>query len=196
VLIDFRIPVSQETLTAVSRIDRFRGQWPATATVPIERLTRIKEAATVQSVASSCRLSGMPVSDTEVLAVLRGEAAVADSAAIRGYASGLEWPFPANDRFVDQEVLQALNRAILDRADEPATGGEWRTQELNREAFDAEGHALGWIFPTLPPRLIKEKIDDLLTWLDNTPCWSSVRSSWPFWRSARSSMATAGPLAR
>jgi hypothetical protein len=138
----------------VAKIDRFRGQWPATAAVSPERLNRIREAATVQSVAASCRLSGMPVGENEVLAVLRGQGVISDAAAIRGYATGLEFAFPANDRFVDQDALKALNRAILDRGDEPAAEGEWRTQELNREAFDAEGKALGWM------------TDDLLTWLE------------------------------
>ena len=34
--------------------------------------------------------------------------AVGDAAAIRGYAAGLEFPFPASDRFVDQEALPGL----------------------------------------------------------------------------------------
>jgi Fic family protein len=37
---------------------------------------------------------------------------------------------------------------------------------MSREAFDSEGKALGWVFPTLPPRMIDEKINDLLTWLE------------------------------
>jgi Fic family protein len=158
--------VTQEFLTTVSKFDRFRGQWPSSAALPAERLDRMIEAATICSVASSCRLSGMPVNDNDVAAVLRGEGTAPDAEAIQGYAAALDFPFPAHDRFVDQEILQALNQLILGHGPAPAEGNAWREHEMNREAFDADGKALGWVFPTLPPRLIEEKIDDLLTWLE------------------------------
>jgi Fic family protein len=163
---DFRIPVTPETLNKVSRIDRFRGQWPSITAVPAERLNRMRDAATVRSVASSCRLSGMPVNDNDVAAVLRDESATPDAKAIKGYAAGLELPFPGNDSFVDQELLQLLNGTILGEDGLSAGGSPWREQEMNREAFDADGKALGWVFPTLPPRMIDEKTDELLTWLE------------------------------
>jgi len=158
--------VTQEILTRVSEIDRFRGQWPSSAAISAERLERIREAALVRSVASSCRLTGIPVTEVDVAAVLRGEASPTDAGVIRGYGAGFEFPFPDNGRFVDQEVLQGLNRTILGKPGGAGESAVWREQPMNREAFDSEGHALGWVFPTLPPRMINEKIDELLTWLE------------------------------
>ena len=163
--IEFQVPVTQEILTKVSKLDRFRGQLSNLTAIPGERLDRIRQAATVQSVASSCRLSGMHVSDSEVAAALRDDSPLSEGEAIHGYAAGIDFPFPGPERFVERETVAALNQAVLGRTDatEP---GPWRQRELNREAFDAEGKALGCVFPTLPPRLIEEKTEDLLTWLE------------------------------
>lgn len=164
--IEFEIPVSQEILTKISRLDRFRGEWVSGLGLAMDRMERLEEAALVQSVAASCRLSGMPVSEHDVVAVLREETgSMPDAAAIHGYAAGLRHPFPGPDEVVGTETLRELNRVILQRDDPPAETG-WREQPLNREAFDSDGHALGWVFPTLPPRMIAEKIEDLMTWLE------------------------------
>jgi len=166
VSIDFKVPVSEEILAHVSTLDRFRGQWPSVSALPPERLSRLREAATVQSVASSCRLSGVHVSDGDAAAALRGDGSTPDAESMKQYADALEFPFPGPDRFVDAATLQALNGVVLGRGDEPPGESPWRQEVMSREAFDAEGKALGWVFPTLPPRMIDEKINDLLTWLE------------------------------
>jgi len=147
-------------------LDRFRGQWPSVSAIPAERLLRLREAATVQSIASSCRLSGIHVSEGDVAAALHGDRSTPDGEAVKSYARALDFSFPGADRFVDPEALQALNRAVLGREPGAETTGPWRTEVMSREAFDADGKALGWVFPTLPPRMIDEKINDLLTWLE------------------------------
>ena len=163
--IEFQVPVTQEILTKVSKLDRFRGQLSTATALPGDRLERIREAAAIQSVASSCRLSGMHVGESEIAAALRDGSPLGEADAIRGYAAGLDFPFPGPERFVERETVAALNKTILGRTEATDTG-PWRQREMNREAFDAEGKALGWVFPTLPPRLIEEKTDDLLTWLE------------------------------
>jgi len=166
VSIDFRVPVSEEILAHVSTLDRFRGQWPSVSALPSERLSRLKDAATVRSVASSCRLSGIHVSDGEAAAALKGDRSTPDADSMNQYARALEYPFPGPDRFVDTDTLQALNRVVLGRDTEPPADNPWRREVMSREAFDADGKALGWVFPTLPPRMIDEKTNDLLTWLE------------------------------
>ena len=164
--IDFKVSVNEEILAHVSKLDRFRGEWPSVCALPAERLSQLREAATVQSIASSCRLSGIHVSDGDAAAALRGDPSTPDAAAMAHYAQALELSFPGPDQVVDAQVLQSLNRAVLGQIDEPQDENPWRQEVMSREAFDAEGKALGWIFPTLPPRMIDEKINDLLTWLE------------------------------
>jgi Fic family protein len=166
VSIEFRIPVTQEILNTVSKLDRFRGEWPTLTTLPAERLERLRQASVIQSIASSCRLSGMHLNENEVAAAINGDESVADAKAILGYAAGIDFPFPGADRIVDCETLSGLNATILHRDPVDPERIPWREQEMNREAFDGDGKALGWVFPTLPPRLVEEKTEDLLTWLE------------------------------
>jgi Fic family protein len=167
VSIDFRIPVTQEILSTISRIDRFRGEWSSGSSLPAERLLSLQEASMIQSVAASCRLTGIHVTDHDAAGVLRdGARMLPEADALLGYAAAMELPLPESGSLLNSDDLLRINSLILGK--EKAKGDElpWRVEPLHREAFDAEGKVLGWVFPTLPPHLIEEKIEDLLTWLE------------------------------
>lgn len=160
---DLKIPLNAELVAAVSRLDHFGGQWSANHGVSAERLARLEEAARVQSTAASCRLGGLRVSDADVAGLLRGEALpLRDSAEILGYAAALTAAFPGSERLVGIEDLRSLHGLVLGNTGESG----WRTQPLHREGFDREGKATGLVFPSLPPRLVEEKTEELLTWLE------------------------------
>jgi Fic family protein len=165
--VDVRIPVSQEILTEVSWLDRFQGAWSARQTMSSERLRRLEEAADVQSIGSSCRLAGIRVQDTEVAALLRGERlSVLDASEILGYAAALRQPLPGPGRLLSSDDLRRLHAVMMGWAGNGSDRSPWRQSPLHREAFDAEGQTLGHVFATLPPRLVEEKTEELLTWLE------------------------------
>jgi Fic family protein len=121
----------------------------------------------IQSVAASCRLTGIHVTDHDAAGVLReGSRTLPEAGAILGYAAAMELPLPESGALLSSDDLRKINSLILGR--EGAKDGDppWRIEPLHREAFDSEGKVLGWVFPTLPPHLIEEKIEDLLTWLE------------------------------
>ena len=164
--IDFQIPISQQTLTAVSKLDQLRGRWSSAQALPGARLERIEEATRVQSIAASCRLSGVRVSDMEVAGLLRGESLVVrDAKEVLGYASGMRYALPRGGPMLRAEDLCSLHAVV---ASSPPREGPspWRQAPHQREAFDSAGKATGRVFSTLPPRMIEQKIDDLLTWLE------------------------------
>jgi Fic family protein len=70
--------------------------------------------------------------------------------------------FPGCDRLLGRDELRALHAVLLGQS----TWSDWRTEPLHREGFDADGKATGLIFPTLPARLVGEKTEELLTWLE------------------------------
>jgi Fic family protein len=167
VSIDFTIPITQEILSTISRIDRFRGEWSSGYALSPERMASLKEAAKIQSVAASCRLTGIHVTDHDVAGLLRdGSLALPDSEAVLGYAAAMELPIPESGTLLSSADLRRINALILGRDGDAAGEPPWRVEPLHREAFDAQGRVLGWQFPTLPPHLINEKIEDLLTWLE------------------------------
>jgi Fic family protein len=106
------------------------------------------------------------VSDADAASALHGEHSSPDEESMRDYARALDFSFPGPEQVVDATVLQKLNRVVLGRENDPPSENPWRLEVMSREAFDGEGKALGWVFPTLPPRMIEEKINDLLTWLE------------------------------
>lgn len=164
---ELNLPTSREILKLVAHIDRFRGAWGREAALPPDRLARLREAAKVHAVASSCRLIGVRISDTEAAALLRGETPVVrEGAAVLGYANALDATFPRDGALVTPAEIARLNSIVEGASPEPGPASRWRHEPIHLEAFDAEGHALGRVFQTLPPRLIEDKLDEACTWLE------------------------------
>jgi Fic family protein len=166
-LLKLNLPVTPEILKAISRIDRFRGQWSERPALPPERRRQLEEVARIQSTGASCRLAGLRVTDREVTAILRGEdLALRDAAEVIGYARALALPSPTSDRLLDADYLARVHAVLLGEPPESEPMSPWREEALYRESFDAEGKATGCVFPTLPPHLVREKSEELMTWLE------------------------------
>jgi Fic family protein len=164
--VQFNLPVSQEILNEVARFDRFQGSWSAQHTIPVERLSRLRAAAHVQSVAASCRLAGIRVSDADVASLIHGDGLpLSDSDEILGYSQALAAELPADGTLLTGEHLRPLHARML-HSHQDVEPSPWRTEPLYREAFDAGGHATGRVFSTLPPRFVQRKTEELLTWLE------------------------------
>ena len=100
------LPVSPETLKAVTALDHFRGVWAHGSGIPDGRLARLREASAIQSVAASCRLAGIRVTEADVAALLQGEAVpLQDGREILGYAEALRGPFPEPGESVTVEGI-------------------------------------------------------------------------------------------
>jgi hypothetical protein len=164
---DIRIPVNPEILKAISRIDQFRSFWAGGTSVPPEQLARMREAARVQSVASSCRIAGVRVSEEDVVAVLAGaSSATPERDDLLGYAAAMDRSFPAVGPIVTLDELAALNAVVVGKPGNPPPPSVLRETPLHLEVFDAEGRAQGRVLQTLPPRLLQDKSEDLVSWLE------------------------------
>jgi Fic family protein len=164
---DFTIPLSEWTLNAVSSVDRLKGQWAAGTGVSGARLRRVTEAARIQSVAASCRLSGIRVSDSDVAGLLRDQAVpTRDAEDVRAYARAFDQGLPSLERVLSTADLQALHGALVASPTIPPAPSPWRTRPHQFETFDANGRATGCIFSALPPRMLEDKVGDMLTWLE------------------------------
>ena len=162
------LPVSKEIVAAVSRLDRFQGIWSSGQIVRAERLPTLREAATVQAVASSCRLAGIRVSDIDVASLLRdGTGSIREARELLGYAAALNLPLPGSaGRLLTAEDLGRVHGLMLGTSASANCPLPWRREPLYREAFDVDGRATGRVFATLPPRMVEAKTEELLTWLE------------------------------
>ena len=164
---DVKIPVNPEILKAISRIDQFRGIWAGGTAVSPEHLARMREAARLQSVGSSCRIAGIRASDADVAAALAGTPSLApERVELLGYAAAMDRSFPSSGPIVTLDELAALNAVVVGKPGNPPPSSTLRDTPLHLEVFDDEGRALGRVLQTLPPRLLQDKIEDLVSWLE------------------------------
>ena len=164
---EFNQPVNPSTLKQVARLDHFRGTWASGSMIPPDRLVRMREAAHVQSIAAACRMAGNRISDAEVAAALQGQATAArESREILGYSVALRRDFPSEGPLVTTEEIRRVHAVVFAAFGPEAELSPWRDAPNHIEAFDAEGHAIGRVFQTLPPRLIPETMENLVTWLE------------------------------
>ncbi len=135
--------------------------------IPPDRLESLREAARFQSIVSSCRISGIRASDAEVAAVAAAsQAPDASMAEIWGYARAIDGPFPRSGPLVTFDEIAALNAVVIGKPVDSSEPSTLRETPLHLELFDTDGRALGRILQTLPPRLLRDKIEDLVTWLE------------------------------
>jgi len=164
---EIKIPVSQNTLSAVTKLDRFRGTWSTDPGIPTDRLENIAEATRIQSVAASSRLAGIRVTDADVAGLLRqGTVPLRDAREVVGYAQGLSWPIPESEGLLTSDDLCRLHAVVSGEGTDDPEPSRWRETTLYRETFDTEGQATGRVYTTLPPHMIQGVVDDLLTWLE------------------------------
>jgi Fic family protein len=164
---DIKIPVNPEILKAITRVDQFRGFWAGGTSIAPEQLARMRETARVQSVGSSCRIAGIRATESDVVAVLGGQVSpLPETAELLGYAAAVDRTFPALGPIVTFDELAALNAVVMGKPGNPPSPSLLRESPLHLEVFDAEGRAQGRVLQTLPPRLLQDKIDDLVSWLE------------------------------
>lgn len=151
---------------ALGRIERFRAGWGGDFAVEPDLLHRMEESGRIASTGALCRLAGLRVDDRTVEAVLESRdhgLPPPTVREIRGCHAALAAPLPPAERLVRAEDLAAVNAALAGR---PTRETRFRSADLMREAFDADGHATGRVFPGLAPRLLGTTVDDLITWLE------------------------------
>ncbi len=162
---DFKLPVTLAILKQVSRIDHFRGTWSSGALLPPDRIARMGEAAHIQSIAAASRMAGMRISDAEVASILRDHTLIGETREILGYSEALKRRFPSGP-LVTTEEIRCLHALILAGPGPRPDPSPWRDAPNHLEAFDIEGKAIGRVFQTLPPRMLPDTVENLVTWLE------------------------------
>ncbi len=158
------VPVDSATLRVIARLDSLRGAWSQGPGLRTDRLEQLRAAATVQSIGSSCRLSGVRLTDADVSGLLRDSAALHPERPVAvSYARAMDWAGLDTGQPLDEDRLRRLH-AIVSGASPDSGPSPWRDKVSQPEAFGPDGKALGRVFSTLPPRLIEAKIDKLLGW--------------------------------
>ena len=167
------ITITNQILKLIAEIDEFKGSWSALGQLAPDRLTSLRKVATIESVASSTRIEGAKLSDSEVKVLLSGldinSFKSRDEEEVAGYAELMNLIF---DSFMElppsENIIKQMHQILLKYSSKDVRHrGEYKKLNNHVEAFDSDGKSLGVIFKTETPLETPYKMEALCQWVQN-----------------------------
>jgi Fic family protein len=165
-----KLDLDWELLQAISRVDRFAGEWAGIETREGRSLKYLKDIATVQSVGASTRIEGSRLDDGEVDALLAhldvSTLEDRDEQEVAGYFEALDTISEAYAEIgVGENELRHLHKLALrySKKDEWHRGG-YKQRSNAVEAISPDGSRTV-VFSTTPPGFeTEDAMRSLMTW--------------------------------
>ncbi len=176
------LKISPKILKLIAEIDEFKGSWQALGQLAPDRLLSLKKVATIESVASSTRIEGVKLSDSEVKALLSGlninSLKNRDEEEVAGYADVMNLIFESFEELSPSEnIIKQLHKELLKYSSKDIRHrGEYKKLDNHVEAFDESGKSLGVIFQTTTPLETPYEMESLVDWLSNSSVKPEVHS--------------------
>jgi len=174
------ITIDTKILSLISQIDIFKGSWMALGQLAPKRLATLKRTATIESVASSTRIEGVNLTDSQVKALLSGLLVTSfknrDEEEVAGYAAAMNLIFDNHRELMPSEnIIKQLHQVLLQYSSKDTRHrGEYKKLSNNVEAFGPDGTSLGIIFHTATPMETPYKMKALCNWLTETLTESEI----------------------
>ncbi len=162
--------ISPEILSLISEIDEFKGAWRALGALAPERLSALRNVATIESVGSSTRIEGSKMSDSEVAALLTNlrmkSFSSRDEQEVAGYAEVMDLVFESwSDITLTENHIKQLHRDLLVYGVKDSHHrGKYKTAPNSVAAFDESGQQVGTIFETATPLDTPRLMSELVGW--------------------------------
>jgi Fic family protein len=163
------LQISLDTLNIIAQIDEFKGAWRALGTLAPERLSALRQVATIESIGSSTRIEGSKLSDREVKQLLSNlkikSFNTRDEQEVAGYAEVMELIFQSweNIPLTENHIKQLHCDLLIYSQKDERHRGEYKKSPNSVAAFDENGKKIGIVFETATPfetpRLMTELID-------------------------------------
>ena len=165
-----QIQITSKILKLISELDEFKGSWLALGQLAPEKLSSLKKVATIESVASSTRIEGVKLSDSEVKALLSGLNITSlknrDEEEVVGYAEVMGLIYESSSDIIPNEnSIKQLHQTLLKFSSKDTRHrGEYKKLSNNIEAFGTDGKSLGVIFETTTALETPYKMKSLINW--------------------------------
>jgi Fic family protein len=170
----FRLHLTWDLLHALSRVDRFAGEWAGIERREGRSLKHLKSIATVQSVGASTRIEGSRLADPEVEALLAHlditKLEDRDQQEVAGYFEALDTIGEAFAEIrVGESELKHLHKLTLQYSSKDSWHrGGYKQQANAVEATAADGSRTV-VFATTPPGMeTEDAMRALLEWYGRT----------------------------
>ncbi len=145
-----------ELLRLVAELDEFKGHWRRLKDIRAERLASLRQVATIESAASSTRIEGVELSDSDVARVLGGlhvdSFRVRDEEEVRGYGELLELIYESHIHLsLTENHVKQLHAILLKHTTKDERHrGEYKKLSNDVVASHPDGHT-EVIFRTATP---------------------------------------------
>ena len=164
------ITVGHDILQHIAEIDEFKGKWQALKTISPERLQRLRQVATIESVGSSTRIEGAKLSDVQVETLLSNLGSTyfntSDEQEVAGYAETMDLVFQAyEDLHLTENHIRQLHQTLLRHS----TKDDWHCGSYKKlpnhvVAKDTDGREIGVIIETATPFDTPREMEQLVRW--------------------------------
>ncbi len=168
------ITISPKILKLIAEIDEFKGSWLSLGRLAPERLTSLKKIATIESVASSTRIEGVKLSDSEVKVLLSGldinSFKNRDEEEVAGYAEVMNLIFDSfREMHLNENIIKQLHQVLLKFSSKDVRHrGDYKKLNNHVEAYGPDGKNVGVIFQTATPFDTPFKMEKLTAWINNS----------------------------
>jgi len=162
--------ITGDILRQIAELDEFKGAWRSLGTLAPERLTALRQVATIESIGSSTRIEGAKLTDREVERLLSNlhiqTFETRDEQEVAGYAAVMNTIFESwKDIPLTENHIKQFHRDLLQYSDKDVRHrGEYKKLDNHVEAFDESGNSLGIVFQTDTPFDTPRLMTDLVTW--------------------------------
>jgi Fic family protein len=114
----YEVKITNEILNIISEIDGFKGKWQAINTLSFDRLKMLKKSATIESIASSTRIEGVKLSDSQVETLLSKVNKTSfknrDEEEVVGYSNAMDLIFESfEDLPISENHIKQLHTILL-----------------------------------------------------------------------------------
>jgi Fic family protein len=167
--IKFSPAVSQVLMSKLGQIDAFKGSWKELEDFKPEKLSVMREMATIQSVGSSNRIEGTRVTDKEVKEILQALKTTKffsrEEQEVTGYYEALQLIL---DQYIEMDfnesTIKTLHHLLLKYSKKDQRHkGKYKTKP-NAVALTKDGVTGKIIFNTTPPLLTYDEMESVIRW--------------------------------
>lgn len=168
------VVITPAMLRMIGEIDAFKGEWMLLrGSVPVDRLHKLKQVATIQSVGSSCRIEGNELSDTQIETLFnnisRQSFATRSEQEVAGYRDLINLILESYRQIpLSENYIKQMHKILLKYSEGDAYhAGEYKKIPNRVAAFDGNGKEIGSIFETASPFDTPRLMRELLIWTND-----------------------------
>lgn len=171
-IVSSSVQITPEILSLIAGVDEFKGAWRALGTLAPDRLSALRQVATIESIGSSTRIEGSSLSDREVERLLSNlqikSFTTRDEQEVAGYAEVMELVFSSwQNLALTENRIKQLHRDLLIYSEKDASHrGNYKTATNNVVAFDEDRKQPGVAFATATPFDTPLLMTELIDWFN------------------------------